>query len=148
MRIPFRIISLVLLVPGYGPGTAAPSSLIQIKSQTDTRVIDSLPAPHDDVIRQIRAADEWHNPFIIVHRDGYELILHNQPRSQQSLTLEELEQSLLRLPLEWWPLGKVIAASESGLRSPGDDAKIASNLKALKRMLKSHKLRIDQWPGA
>jgi len=145
MRIPFWIISLVLLVPGYGP--AAPSSLTQIKSQTDTRVIDSLPAPNDDVIRQIRAADEWHNPFIIVHRDGYAAVLHHQPRSQQSLTLEELEQSLLQLPLERWPLGKVIAVSESGLRSPGDDEKIAANLKSLKRMLKSHKLRIDQWPS-
>ena len=148
MRVSFWIISLVVLVLGYWPDTVTSSSSTQTQSQKDTRVIDSLPAPDDDEIRKIRTADQWHNPFVIVHGDGYELVLHDQPRSQALLNLNELEHSLLKMPLELWSLGRVVGVSESGLRSPGDDAKIASNLKALKRMLESHKLRIDhQWPS-
>lgn len=83
-----------------------------------------------------------------MHGDGYELILRDQPRSQVLLNVNELEHSLLKMPLERWPLGRVVAVSESGLRSPGDDAKIAGNLKTLKRMLDPHKLWIvDQWPS-
>ena len=148
MKVSFWIISLVVLILGYWPGTPTSSSSTQTQSRKDTWVIDSLPAPDDDEIRKIRTADQWHNPFIIVHGDGYELILRDQPRSQVLLNVNELEHSLLKMPLERWPLGRVVAVSESGLRSPGDDAKIASNLKTLKRMLESHKLRIvDQWPS-
>jgi hypothetical protein len=147
MRVSFWIISLVVLIPGCWPATATSSSSTQTQSQKDTRVINSLPAPDDDEIRKIRTTDQWHNPFIIVHRDGYELILHDQTRSQVLLNLNELEESLLKMPLERWPLGRVVAVSESGLRSPGDDATIASKLKTLKRMLEPHKLRIDQWPS-
>jgi hypothetical protein len=83
----------------------------------------------------------------MVCRDGYELILHDQPRSQVLLSLDQLEKALLKMPLERWPLGKVVAVQESGLRSPGDDTKIGLNLKAVIRMLGSHKVRADRWPS-
>jgi len=82
-----------------------------------------------------------------VLRDGYELILHDQKRNQTPLTLEQLEESLLKMPRERWPLGRVIAVSEIDLRSAGDDAKITANLKSLVRMVESHQLRVDQWPS-
>jgi hypothetical protein len=147
MKVSFSIIALVLIVAACS-GTAMPSRLTQTKSQKDTRVIDSLPTPDYQEIRKIRTGDAWHNPYVIVDRDGYELILHNQPRRDLHLSLDDLEQTLLKVPLEQWPLGKVVAVQETGLRSPGDNAKIASNLKAVKRMLESHKLRVDLWPSA
>jgi hypothetical protein len=55
---------------------------------------------------------------------------------------------LLGLPTARWPLGRVVAGSEIAIRSGGDDEKIARNLKALKRMLHSHKVRFDLWPSA
>lgn len=146
MKVSFSIIALALIL-GASSGTAVPSLLTQAESQKDTRVIDSLPAPNDQEIRKIRSADQWHNPYIIVGSDGYELILHDQPRRQVDLSLDDVEQTLLKMPVARWPLGKVIAVQESGLRSPGDDAKIASNLKTVKRMLESHKLRVDLWPS-
>jgi hypothetical protein len=147
MKVSSSIIALVLIVVACS-GTALPSRLTQTKSQKDTRVIDSLPAPDDQEIRKIRTGDEWHNPYVIVHHDGYELILHDQPRRYLHINLDDLEQTLLKMPLAQWPLGKVIAVQESGLRSPGEDGKIASNLKAVKRMLESYKLRVDLWPSA
>jgi hypothetical protein len=148
MRVSFWIITSFVLVLGHWSGATASSNLNQTKSQKDTRVIDSLPVPNDEEIRKIRTTDKWHNPFVMVHRDGYELILREQPRSQRLLSLKELEQTLLKIPLERWPLGKVVAVQEIGLRIPGDDTKIAFNLKALKRMLGSHKIRVDRWPTA
>ena len=148
MRVSFWIISSLVLVLGGCSGTTASSNVNQTKSQRDTRVIDSLPVPNDEEIRKIQTADQWHNPYVIVHRDGYELILHDQPRTQELLNLDEVERTLLKIPHERWPLGKVVAVQENVLRSPGDDTKIASNLKALKRMLESHKVRVDQWPSA
>jgi hypothetical protein len=106
---------------------AVPSLLTQAKSQKDTRVIDSLPAPDVQEIRKIRTGDEWHNPYVIVHRDGYELILHDRPRRSVHLSLDDLEQTVLKIALRRWPLGKVVAVQESGLQSPGDNMKIASN---------------------
>jgi hypothetical protein len=84
----------------------------------------------------------------MVDSDGYELILHDQPRTAIGMSLCDVEKALLKLPLERWPLGRVVAVQENGLRNPGDNEKIAKNLEELKRMLRSHKLRVnDLWPS-
>src|SRR4030095_10025406 len=121
--------------------------MLEATSQSNTRVIDSLPAPDDKEISKIRTGNQWHNPYAIVTADGYELILHGQPRDQKLLNLDELEEALLKLPLQRWPLGRVVAVQEAGLRDPADTATIAAHSGALMRMLKSHKLRADQWPS-
>jgi hypothetical protein len=144
MKVWFCLITLVLLLAN---DSRAASCSCQNKPQ-GRHVIESLPSPNDEEIQKIRTPNQWHNPYVIVDSEGYELILYNQTRNPTSLTLRQLEQILLKLPREQWPLGGVVAVQESGLRSPGDDAKIAENLKALKRMLGSHKLRInDKWPS-
>jgi hypothetical protein len=148
MRARLSIIIWSTLILGNWSGTATCLSLNQAKSQSDTRVIDSLPAPNDKEISKMRTASQWHNPFVMVNGDGYELIVHDQPRGQKLLTLDELEQALLKLPIEGWPLGRVVAVQENGLRPPGDGPKIAANVEMLKRMFESHKLRADQiWPS-
>lgn len=144
MKIYSCIIGSLILVLGPWIGSTSSSPAHQ---QPKSRVIESLPAPIDQEIEKIRAADEWHNPFVLVNREGYELIRHPQPRNPTLLTLEQLERTLVNLPIESWPLGRVIAVAENGLRSPGDGKGIALNLKSLKKMLRSHKLRVDLWPA-
>ena len=100
MRARLSIIIWSALIFTNSSGTATCLSLNQTKSQSDTRLIDSLPAPNDKEISKIRTANQWHNPFVMVNGDGYELILHGQPRGQKLVTLDELEQALLKLPLE------------------------------------------------
>jgi hypothetical protein len=146
MRVSFRIITSIILVLGHCPGIAA-LGLNQTTSQKDSRVTNLLPLPNDQEIRKIRTANQWHNPYVMVCRDGYELILHDQPRSQVVLSLDELEKALLKVPLERWPLGRVVAVQEIGLRSPGDHTNIGLNLKAVIRMLGSHKVRVDRRPS-
>ena len=59
----------------HGQGTA-PSS------KKDTRIIDSVPAPKDEAIRKILDGRHWLNPYIMVYVEGYELIIHDQPRTE------------------------------------------------------------------
>jgi hypothetical protein len=148
MRAGLSIIIWSTLIFGYWSGTVTCLALNQAKPQSDIRVIDSLPAPDDQEISKIRTPSQWHNPYVIVTADGYALVLHDQPRSSTLLTLDELEQALLKLPRGLWPLGRIVAVQESGLRAADDNPKIAANLKALIRMLKSHKLIVsDYWPS-
>jgi hypothetical protein len=111
-------------------------------------VLESLPEPDQNAIRQIRTAEDWHNPFVVVCRDGYELILRGRPRTAERLSLRELEKTLLTLPFEQWPLGRIISIQENAVRSKGDDERIEENLEALKRILELHKMRAKLWPSA
>ena len=126
----------------HGQGTAAPGS------KKDNRIIDSVPAPKDEAIRKILDFRHWLNPYITIDVKGYELILHDQPRTEVLLNLDQLETALLRLPLDHWPLGKVVAASENGISVSASDPQMVQNLAALRRMLKSHGVRVDLWPPA
>jgi hypothetical protein len=74
--------------------------------------------------------------------------LRPDPRTTERLNLSELEEALLKLPRARWPLGRVVAVEENPLRSKGDDERIAEGLKELKKMLESHKLRVDLWPSS
>jgi hypothetical protein len=101
-----------------------------------------VPEPKGEEILKIRTAKDWHNPYVIVDRDGFQLILRAPAQTFEGISMAELEKSLLDLPLERWP-----AVQESGLRNPGDNQKIASNVEDLKRMLCHYKLRVELWPS-
>jgi len=117
-------------------------------SKRQTHVLDSVPGPRDEAIRKIRTPKDWHNPYVMIYRDSFELILHDRPRTSERIQLAKLEKSLLDLSLERWPLGRVVAVQEIAIRSGRDDEKIARNMAALKRMLQAHKIRVDLWPTA
>jgi hypothetical protein len=123
-------------------------ALGQADSKNQTHVLDSVPEPNDEEIRKIRTAEDWHNPYVMVYRDNFELILPDRARTPERLLLAELEKSLLDLPVTRWPVGRVVAVQEIAIRSAGDDEKIAKNIRALKRMLQAHKVRVDLWPTA
>ena len=123
-------------------------ALGQADSKKQTYILDSVPEPRDEEIRQIRTAEDWHNPYVMVYRDSFELILHDRPRTSRRVTLVKLEKLLLGLSRERWPLGRVVAVQEIAIRSPGDDEKISRNVEALKRMLRTHKVRVDLRPTA
>jgi hypothetical protein len=120
----------------------------QTHSKKQSHVLDSVPKPRDEEIRKIRIAEDWPNPYVMVYRQGFELILHDRPRMSERVSLVGIEKSLLDLPLERWPLGRVVAVQENAIRSAGNDEKIAKNIEALKRMLRSHKVRVHLWPTA
>jgi hypothetical protein len=120
---------------------------IPLKTKVQRSELDMVTEPNDRAILQIHDVEQWYNPFVVVNRDNYELILHPDPRTTERLTLTELEEALLKLPRARWPLGRVVAVAENPIRSKGDDERIAKGLKELKKMLESHKVRVDLWPS-
>jgi hypothetical protein len=126
----------------------SPVVLGQTHSKKQSHVLDSVPKPRDEEIRKIRIAEDWPNPYVVVYPQDFDLILHDRPKTSERVSLVGIEKSLLDLPLERWPLGRVVAVQSIAIRSAGDDEKIARNIKALKRLLRSHKVRIDLWPTA
>lgn len=136
----------VYYFPAEAVTPVPPPGLSQTKPGKNTGVIDSLPVPNDEEIRKILSAHQWRNPYVMVYTDSYELILHDRARTEARLSLDELEATLLKMPRERWPFGRVIAVQEIGLRATGDDVRIALAMEALKRMLQSYKVRVDLRP--
>lgn len=113
------------------------------------------PRPDDEALRKItdsiRAPRT--NPFVWVDSNGYILRLNGVFGAVARLNkVDELEALLLQLPLECWPLGKVVTMSpkpvlsgppESQQRQRQDDYWLA-----LVKMLKSHNIQADMIPPA
>src|SRR4030095_679818 len=120
----------------------------QKTSKKETKSFERITEPKVEEIRRIRIAKDWPNPFIIVNSDGFYLILHvDGRRVEKELKLADLEKMLTELTLDHWPLGRVVAVAENGLRSPGDNEKISDKSREVKRMLELHKVMIELWPS-
>lgn len=101
--------------------------------------------PRDAEIRRIRSAEEWPNPYIVVCSDGFELVLDHGGETIRKARVVEIEEVLLSLPRKSWPLGRVIAVTENGLRNPGET--FTKQREEVERMLLTHKVRVERWPS-
>jgi len=120
----------------------------QKTSKQDTNTLERIPDPKMEEIRRIRTAEDWPNPIVLVNSDSFYLVLHvDGERVQAELDLANLEKKLKELKLDRWPLGRVVAVEENGLRSPGDNEKISEKAKEVKQMLELHKVMIELWPS-
>jgi hypothetical protein len=117
-----------------------------LKKETNT--LDRIPDPKLEEIRRIRTAEDWPNPIVIVNSDSFYLVSHvDDRRVQKELNLADLEKTLTALRLDRWPLGRVVAVQENGLRSPGDNENISEKSKEVKQLLEYLKLMIEFWPS-
>jgi hypothetical protein len=121
----------------------------QKTSKKDTNTLEGIPDPKMEEIRRIRTAEDWTNPIIVVNSDSFYLIMFvDGERVQEELNLANLEKTLKELKLDRWPLGRVVAVQENGLRSPGDNEKIFEKSKEVKHMLELYKVMIELWPSS
>src|SRR4030095_1497228 len=96
------------------PGTAQN----QKTSKKDISGLERIPDPKVEEIRRIRTAKNWPNPIVLVNSDSFYLILHvDGERVQEEVNLTDIEKTLKELKLDRWPLGRVVAVQENGLRS-------------------------------
>jgi len=120
----------------------------QNTAKKDTNTLESIPEPKMEEIRRTRTAEDWPNPIVLVNSDSFYLVLQVEgKRVQAELDLANLEKKLKELKLDRWPLGRVVAVEENGLRSPGDNEKISEKAKEVKQMLELHKVMIELWPS-
>jgi hypothetical protein len=91
----------------------------------------------------IMDAKDWRNPFITVERDGVYM-----SSLRRTIKVEQLRQTLLSLPKSAWPDGQTVALADTGLRSGGDDVKIARVHVQVLAILRELGLSVDLWPNS
>jgi len=96
--------------------------------------------------KDIRDAKDWQNPYICVRTHDIQLRSKGMSSAPQTMPTTRLRESLLKLPIEAWPYGRVIAVQEVSIRSPGDDTLIANNKAKVDEVLKDLKVKIELWP--
>src|SRR3569832_1985779 len=143
----YRNVTLFLIALLLGGGMVGividqPTGNGQTRKQN---TLATVPNPRDAEIRRIRSAEEWPNPYVVVYSDGFELVLGQGGEAIRKARVAENEEVLLSLPLRRWPLGRVIAVTEIGLRNPGET--LTNQREEVERMLLLHKVRVERWPS-
>jgi hypothetical protein len=134
------VIGSAVAVLGWWVNQDDPARTIRL----DPRIGPAAPA----LYKSIRDAKDWENPYLVIVRDGVEVIARRAPSRRRTVTTEHLAQTLIDLPVSDWPYGKVIAVAEQHLRAGDgrDDKPIADNLNAALVVLRKLDLTVDRWP--
>jgi hypothetical protein len=96
----------------------------------------------------IRDSRDWPNPIISVNAKSVVVTLHGSSEPRQEMPLNHLAAYLKQLPRNAWPCGKVVIASEAGLRGLDDGPAIKENCSKLNEILKGLGVKVDWWPSA
>ena len=146
-----RIVStLVLLVSGLASAASPRQSTIG-PDALDTRIAAPIRAKY----RAIRDAREWLNPKITIRADGVEVESRALRGGRKTVSTSELRALLVRLPVDAWPYGRVVLASDIGLRSVDasgrldarEEQSIRQNHRVAERILRVLAIEIDWWPS-
>lgn len=99
--------------------------------------------------KSIRDAKDWENPYLVIRRDGIEVISKRLAAGRTTVAADRLEQALVTLPITAWPYGRVVAVQEVGLIEPGrgDEEQIAENLEKALTILRRLNVTADRWPS-
>lgn len=97
--------------------------------------------------KSVLDASRWANPYLVVQQEGVEVVSPTTTPNRKLIPVENLQKTLLELPISAWPYGKVVAWQENGAR--GDNPRLQKQNKAdAERILKSLQVEIERWPGA
>lgn len=130
-------------------------SLVGCSSQQDAPkapapevVLQAIPAADPAKFERIHDMKTWRNPYLIVRRDGVAL-LDAADNAEIILKPAELLPALAALPASNWPLGRVVAATESSRAvSEQDQVEISRNKGIMGGMLKAANVAIKWVPSA
>jgi hypothetical protein len=130
-------------------------SLVGCSSQQDAPkppapevVLQAIPAADPAKFERIHDMKTWRNPYLIVRRDGVAL-LDAADNAEIILKPAELLPALAALPASNWPLGRVVAATESARAvSEQDQVEIRRNKGIMGGMLEGAHVAIKWVPSA
>jgi hypothetical protein len=101
--------------------------------------------PDPGKYRQIQDGRDWKNPYLVVHRDGVEIV--GLTPAEHLIPVELVGSELERLPDSAWPYGLVVAVQDNSLlRSSRDLPQIRANRGMLLQLLKRRGITADLWP--
>ena len=115
-------------------------------TQTSQSPQSRIPKPDPKKWHAVRDAKDWKNPYLIVRRDGIEIV--GMTAVGQAIPVDSVPGVLKGLPESAWPYGLVVAVQDIGLRSQGDPQRIEANRKRLLTLLQKLGIAADLWPSA
>jgi len=111
-------------------------------------VLQAIPAADPAQVEHVRDMKTWRNPYLIVRRDGVAL-LDAADNAEIILKPAELLPALAALPASNWPLGRVVAATESArAASEQEKVDIRRNKGILGGMLEGAHVAVKWVPSA
>lgn len=109
----------------------------------DPRIGRADPARYES----IRDAADWKNPYLHPHAGGVWLTARRWKSEPQNVRIADLRKIMIQLPVAAWPYGAVVVLdSGGGPQGIGDAPAIAANRKAIRAVLESLKIRVEDWP--
>lgn len=134
-------VALILFMAGCSPQSAAPSP-------DPATLLQSIPKADAAQYGRIQDMKNWRNPYLIVRVDGV-AILDSADNTEIILKPDDLLGALAHLPASDWPYGRVVAASEDGVRaSEQDGVAIRRNKGIVGGMLEGAHVAVRWVPGA
>ncbi len=119
-----------------------------LEARATARIL-AIPPATPEKYRGMTDMKGWRNPYLILRADGVGL-LDPENHLERILKPGELTQALGNLPPSAWPYGRVVAVSESGVRTANaeDDVKIRTNRALVAGTLESMHVLINWIPSA
>jgi hypothetical protein len=122
-----------------------PTSMQRVADTGASPLKNRIPPSDPNKYRSVRDARDWQNPYLIVRANGIDA----RPISAEgAMSPADVVAYLEKLPSIAWPYGLVVAVSENGVRTPGDDGLIKRNREELVRFLKEAGVKVELWPSA
>lgn len=106
--------------------------------------------------QSIHDASTWLNPYLVVRADGVEVIAKGIASGRRIVAPADVRQTLIELPVNAWPYGRVVALVSTGLRAVdrsglldrNDEDALGRNRRAVVTILKALGVVIERWPSA
>ena len=126
-RLVTWLLPICLISPGGGS-----------EHQLDPRIGPAVPAKFTG----IRDAKDWLNPYLSVCPQGVVMRVRSITRERRTIPIADLGRTLLELPVDAWPYGRVVGLQPCGLGHPGDELQQAKRYLDVKAVLNSLRLWI------
>jgi hypothetical protein len=93
-------------------------------------ILAAIPAADSSKYDHIQDMRNWRNPYLIVRPEG--VALYDSADSAEILLKpEELLAALARLPVSYWPYGRVVAAQENAVHASDQDGVAIRRMKGI-----------------
>jgi hypothetical protein len=144
MRLIVTLLSVLALVACSTPPREPDLAVLDAMAQAAIRAVPLADPPK---YRGIHDVMKWANPYLLITRDRVDLVDYRN-HEVHHLRTGEMLQALGKLPPSAWPYGRVVAASENGVRSAGDDALIRRNRGIVAGTLEGLQVHIEWFPAS
>ena len=134
-----RYVVLALVVAALPTLAAAQSP----SGRLNPRIGSPVPARYDAV----RDAKDWLNPFLQVCADGVDVTVRSI-KHRSLVAIRELRETMVKLPVDDWPYGRVVALQECSIVDvPEDTEARRQRLAQVEAVLKALGLQVTRWPA-